>query len=95
VFTADEAVKRRLIDQVGYLDDAISLAGGLAHVQHPRVVLFHRANDQAHSAYAITPNVPIGLGIVPISLPGFDRSRLPGFLYMWQPEPTMEKLAGK
>jgi protease IV len=32
---------------------------------------------------------------VPLSLPGFDRSRLPGFLYMWQPEPTMEKLSGK
>jgi protease-4 len=95
VFTAEEAVKRRLVDQVGYLDDAISIARNMAHVPHARVVLFHRANDQAHSAYAITPNIPAGVGIVPVSLPGFDRTKLPGFLYMWQPEPTMEKLAGK
>lgn len=95
VFTAGEALNRKLIDHVGYLDDAISMASRMAHVHHARVVLYHRANDQAHSAYAVTPNVPVGFGIVPISLPGLDRSRLPGFLYMWQPEPTMEKLAGK
>jgi protease IV len=95
VFTANEALSRQLIDQVGYLDDAIYNARRMAHVQHARVVLYHRANDQAHSAYSITPNVPLGLGLMPISMPGFDRSRLPGFLYMWQPEPTMEKLSGK
>ncbi len=95
VFTAGEALNRKLIDHVGYLDDSISLARRMAHLHQSRVVLYHRTNDQAHSAYSITPNVPVGFGIVPISLPGLDRSRLPGFLYMWQPEPTMEKLAGK
>jgi protease IV len=95
VFTAEEALRRKLIDHVGYLDDAICLARRMAHLNRARVVLYHRQNDQAHSPYSVTPNVPVGLGIVPISLPGFDRSRLPGFLYMWQPEPTMEKLSGK
>jgi protease-4 len=33
--------------------------------------------------------------MMPLSLPGLDRSRLPSFLYLWQPEPTMEKLGGK
>jgi protease-4 len=34
-------------------------------------------------------------GLLPISVPGLDRSRLPSFLYLWQPEATLEKLGGK
>ena len=45
--------------------------------------------------YSITPNVPLQNSIFPLSLPGLDRSRLPSFLYLWQPEPTMEKLGGR
>ena len=52
-------------------------------------------NDEARSTYAVTPNVPLQGGLIPLSLPGFDRSKLPGFLYLWQPEPTMEKLSGR
>jgi protease-4 len=95
VFTAGQARDRNLIDHVGYLDDAVTMAGRMAHVQNPRVVLLHRTNDKPHSAYAVTPNLPMGTNLIPISLPGYDRSRLPGFLYMWQPEPTMERLAGR
>jgi protease-4 len=59
------------------------------------VVILHRCNDPARSPYAVTPNVPLqGMGILP-SVPGLDRSRLPTFLYLWQPEATMEKLTGR
>ena len=95
VFTAEQARQRNLIDHVGYLDDAVTLGRRMAHVPNARVVMMHRPNDKPHSAYAVTPNLPLGTSLIPISLPGYDRSRLPGFLYMWQPEPTMEKLAGK
>lgn len=95
VFTAQQALQHRLIDRIGYLDDAIAAARELAHVEQGRVVLYHRCNDRAHSAYAITPNVPLQNSVLPISVPGLDRSRLPTFLYLWQPDPTLEKLAGR
>ncbi|HEY7157887.1 MAG TPA: S49 family peptidase [Gemmataceae bacterium] len=95
VFTANQALERHLIDRIGYLDDAIATARELAHVESVRVVLYHRCNDRAHSAYAITPNVPLQNALLPISVPGLDRSRLPTFLYMWQPDPTLEKLGGR
>ena len=95
VFTAEQARERRLIDSVGYLDDAINTAREMAHAGCPDVVFYHRANDPARSPYAITPNVPLQNGLFPLSLPGFDRSRLPSFLYLWQPEPTMEKAVGR
>jgi protease IV len=95
VFTATQALERRLVDRIGYLDDAIAAARELAHVEQSRVVLFHRRNDRAHSPYAITPNVPLQNTVLPISVPGLDRSRLPTFLYLWQADPTLEKLSGR
>ena len=61
----------------------------------PEVVLYRRANDPASSVYAVTANIPLqGAGLLP-NLPGLDRSKLPTFLSVWQPELTMEKLGGK
>jgi protease-4 len=94
-FTAQQALERGLIDQVGYLDDAVAAARQKAGLPQARVVLFHRRNDPAHSLYATTPNVPLQATLWPISLPGADRSRLPTFLYLWQPDPTLERLGGR
>ncbi len=58
--------------------------------------MYHRCNDRARSPYSITPNVPIQGQIMTMNLPGLDRASLPTFLYLWQPEPTMEKkLSGR
>ncbi|MFN4258610.1 MAG: S49 family peptidase [Gemmataceae bacterium] len=96
VFTAAQALERKLIDQIGYLDDAIQTAQQLAQVPDAAVVLFHRCNDPAYSPYAVSPNVPLqSAPLMPLSLPGLDRTRLPTFLYIWQPEATLEKLSGK
>ena len=91
----NKCLQHRLIDRVGYLDDAFVAARELAHIKEGRVVLFHRCNDPVHSAYAITPNVPLQNTFLPLSVPGLDRSRLPTFLYMWQPDPSLEKLSGR
>jgi protease IV len=95
VFTAREALKRRLIDRIGYLDDALAAARELAGCPTARAVLFHRCNDVARTPYATTPNQPIQGTIFPVSVPGIERSRLPTFLYLWQPDPTLERLGGK
>lgn len=95
VFTARQAHERHLVDVVGYLDDATTAARELAGCREAQLVLYHRCGDRAHSAYAISPNTPLQTSMMPLSLPGLDRSRLPSFLYIWQPEPTMERLSGK
>ncbi|MCE9563599.1 MAG: S49 family peptidase [Planctomycetes bacterium] len=99
IFTGKQAVERGLVDRLGDLDDAIQTAGQLgfpgATCVRPEVVLYRRTNDPATTIYAITANIPLqGSGILP-SLPGLDRSKLPTFLSIWQPELTMEKLGGK
>jgi protease IV len=95
VFTATQALARRLIDRLGFPDEALDQARALAKCPQAGVVMYHRANDPARSFYAQTPNFPIqGSGLLP-SVPGLDRSRLPTFLSMWQVEVTMERMSGK
>jgi protease-4 len=95
VFTAEQALSRGLIDSIGYLDDAIRAARHAAGAPGAQVVFYHRNNDKALSTYSITPNTPLQATLLPLSLPGVDRSKLPSFLYLWQPEPTLERLGGK
>ncbi|HXG10105.1 MAG TPA: S49 family peptidase [Gemmataceae bacterium] len=95
VFTAGQALERRLIDRIGYLDDALDAARQLAGTPGAPAVLFHRRNDPGRSVYAVTPNVPLQSTFLPVSVPGLERSRLPTFLYLWQPDPTLERFGGK
>lgn len=100
IFTGSQAYGRGLVDQIGDMDAAIALAAslGCSHpspTARPQVVLYRRNNDPANSVYSITANIPLqGAGIFP-NLPGLERSKLPTFLSIWQPELTMEKLGGK
>ncbi|MEM9185296.1 MAG: S49 family peptidase [Planctomycetota bacterium] len=94
VLLATEAQSRGLIDQIGYLDDAILTARGLAGLPASKTVVFRRSNDRALTAYDITPNLPTPVVSVPLSIPGPDRSQLPVFLYLWQPEPLYERTGG-
>jgi protease-4 len=99
IFTGSQAVSKGLVDRLGDLDESIALAAQLGRcgeaAGRPRVILYRRPNDPAHSIYAVTANVPLqGAGLLP-NFPGLDRTKLPTFLSMWQPETTMEKLGGK
>jgi protease-4 len=95
VMASAQALEAGLIDAVGYLDDAIGAAVQLAKVESAQPVMYRRHGDQARSLYASTPNRPIhSTGFLGMNIPGPDRSKLPMFLYMWQPEPMMVKMAG-
>jgi protease-4 len=95
IFTGTQALQLRLVDSVGYLDDAVAAARGLSGLSNSRVVMYHRCNDRARTQFSITPNTPMQGEIAPLNFPGLSRSRMPTFLYLWQPEPMMEKLGGK
>jgi protease-4 len=95
VFLASKALERGLVDRVGYLADAIAAGRELAGQPQAGAVLLHRAGDVARTPYATTPNVPIQASLLPFSVPGLERSKLPTFLYLWQPDPTLERLSGR
>jgi protease-4 len=93
VILAPAARDRHLVDQVGYVHEAICQAEQLAGVSGAEVVLYHRTGYPARSLYSIVPaSAPISHDLIPFSYPGLDRSKLPAFLYMWQPDPTLPRL---
>lgn len=89
ILTAPLGLEHGLIDTIGYLDDAIHMAAMMGGCPGAQTVILHRSNDPAQSPYAITPNTPLQNDIIPINIPGMGRSKLPAFLYLWQPEPSL------
>ncbi len=95
VFTAAQALPLHLVDEIGYFDDAVDLARQLGGAPQARLVFLRSEGDEPLSAYSITPNVPLQDKLLPLNIPGLDRTRLPCFLYMWMVEPSAEKLLGQ
>lgn len=95
IVAAPKALALRLVDALGYVEDAIAEAERLAGTTGSEVVLFQRSGYPTRSIYAIAPNVPLQAELIPFSYPGLDRSKLPTFLYLWQPDPTMTRLGGR
>jgi len=95
VVPSQKALGLHMIDRIGYVHDAIAEAESLAGVHQAEVVIFQRKGYPTHSIYAITPNPVDGGGLVPFSVPGLDRAKLPTFLYLWQPDPTLLGLGSR
>ena len=95
VFTAGQAREKQLVDGIGYLDDAVAAARQSAVLPEMcGIVMYRRCNDRAMTAYDVTPNVPLQNSLLPLNIPGLDRSSLPRFLYLWQPDPSLTTANG-
>ena len=93
IFSGSDAMENGLVDSIGYLDDAVQMARGRAGLGADSVVIMlRRDNDRAYTQFDMTPNVPYTL--LPFKVPGLDRSSLPTFLYLWQPESSYLTSAG-
>ncbi len=95
VVTGDRALALALVDKVGYLDDAIVRARELSRLPTDApLIMLRRDNDRAHTLLDVTPIAPTMSSLIPLKLPGLDRSSLPTFMYLWQPEPSLVTASG-
>jgi protease-4 len=88
VVAAPRALAMHLVDRLGYVHEALQEAEYLAGLSDAEVVIYHRSGAPARSLYAIAPRPPRLSEAIPFSYPGLDRTKLPTFLYLWQPDPT-------
>jgi protease-4 len=91
IIAAPRALALHLVDRLGYLHDALHEAAGLAGASDPEVVMYHRPGTPPRSLYAISPSQARLSEAIPLSYPGLDRTKLPTFLYLWQPDPTVPR----
>ena len=68
IFTAPQARDLKLVDKIGYLDDALKEAKALAGIPGARVVRYHRPGSYRPNIYSM--------------LPELERAG-PQFLYLW------------
>lgn len=88
IFLAEEALVLGLVDRIGYVDDALQTAKGLAGLpEDARVVVYRRVafpNDTVYNA-AGTRNGTATPELIHVDLPGSMSALGTGFFYIWPP----------
>ena len=84
VYTGLDAKKLHLVDEVGYLEDAIHAAMDMAGIADARVVVFDRGDGFHGSIYAGMPKIPSKID-VKLDLPGLNPTAGATFMYLWEP----------
>jgi len=84
VYTGLDAQKLGLVDQIGYLDDAIHCAEQLACVKDAAVVAYDHCGGYRGSIYAGMPKIPSEIN-VKLDVPLFGNKGGAAFMYLWQP----------
>lgn len=88
VYTAEDALKLGLIDQVGYLEDAIAYASQTAGLTKPEVVRYHD-NPSLRDLFVGAEGkstLPAGGLTVHVSPEMIDRLTTPRLMYVWRGE---------
>jgi protease IV len=83
IYTAAEALDLGLVDQVGYLEDAIALARSAAGVPGAKVVTYHRPRQYRATIYS-GGEAPPAFNANTVDLARLVTSG-PRFLYLWWP----------
>ena len=87
IYTARQAWDYGLIDQIGYLDEPITLAKQEAGLTTARVVIYHRpgALQEQHMGSQLSNSSFSTINLLNIELKTFVRSGTPSFMYLWAP----------
>jgi protease IV len=87
VYTGLDAQKLGLVDEVGYLDDAIDCAMAMACLKDAKVVAYDRCEGYRGSIYAGVPRLPSQIN-VKFDVPGLTNHAGAAFMYLWEPGVT-------
>ena len=86
IYTAQQALENKLIDQIGYLDEAIELAMKESGLTKARVIIYHRPGTYKNNIYSQLTSSSFGsINLLNIDLKTFIRSGTPSFMYLWAP----------
>jgi protease-4 len=84
IYTGIDAKRLGLVDQIGYLEDALQTAMDLACIKDATIVAYDRGEGYRGSIYAGMPKIPSEIS-VKLEVPGLNSHAGATFLYLWQP----------
>jgi protease-4 len=85
VYTGEQAKAAGLVDEIGYLEDAVEAAKQRAGLTEARVVMYRRPGEYTNNIYSkvLTSNGLATFG--QFDLLSFVRGGTPQFMYLWMP----------
>lgn len=85
IYTGDQAKAAGLVDEIGYLEDAIELAKKKANLTEARVVTYHRPGEYSNNVYSklLAPG-PLS-SLAEFDVMALARGGTPQFMYLWMP----------
>lgn len=85
VLTGRQAVQAGLVDQIGYLQDAVADAKKAAGISKAKVVMYHRPLGYRANVYSSAPDdaPAMQINLINLQLSQLALLRRPGFLYLW------------
>jgi protease-4 len=85
IYTGDQAKAAGLVDEIGYLEDAIELAKKQAKITEARVITYHRPGEYSNNVYSrlLAPG-PLS-SLAEFDVMALARGGTPQFMYLWMP----------
>ncbi len=85
VFTGRQAKEKGLVDELGYVTDAIALAKRKCGAQRVKVVMYHRPLGHPANVYSVAPSPPASpqFNLINLSVADLLAVAQPRFLYLW------------
>lgn len=87
IYSAPQALANGLVDKVGDVEDAVSIARTRAGLSEARVVTYHRPREFRKNLF--TAQAPVETPQVEWPLPRFQLPQ-PAFLYLWAPSGLLD-----
>jgi protease-4 len=84
VYTAPQALEHKLVDRIGYLDDAVEMTREEAGVETARLVTYHRPGSYKNNIYSAVNPSPV-TGLIPESWRMLLTPGVPRLMYLWLP----------
>lgn len=86
IYTGEQAKEAGLVDEIGYLDEAIELAKKKAGLSEARVVTYRRRGEYQNNVYSRLLAPSTGLSsLASMDLLSLVRGGNPQFMYLWMP----------
>jgi protease IV len=86
IYSGDQAKAAGLIDEIGYLDDALEMAKKKAGLTEARVVTYGRRGEYQNNIYSRLFGTSSGVtGLANLDLLSMVRGGTPQFMYLWMP----------
>ena len=86
VFTADQALEEKLIDEIGYLDDVIALVKKQADIADAQVIMYHRPYSYKNNIYSRMMTADLTtINLLNIDLQWLMDDTGLRFMYLWFP----------